>query len=193
MLGAKDGLESIIIKAMPEFRDWYIKFYEEYPSHYDVEVINLADRIVSEGSSVFNVDSVECATKIDKLIDAFVGAYCDHGDGRKLLRNTHQPVMKVSHYHDVFDCFQGKSTARSFWNFILKGRPLRRNAEAYPYLPADGVFRVSFASFDEVREIKREFENMNFFGDRDSIAFLSAKGAINEAYEADTGLVVTVA
>ena len=114
MLGAKDGLESIITNAIPEFRDWFIKLYEEYPSDYDVEVINLADRILSEGDSVFDVESVECATEIDKLVDAFVGDYCDHGDGTKLLKNTLHPVMKIHHYHKVLECFEKGSTALSF-------------------------------------------------------------------------------
>lgn len=153
----------------------------------------MADRILSEGDSVFDVEGVECATQIDKLVDAFVGAYCDHGDGKKLLKNTCHPVMKLHHYHKMFECFERDSTALSFWNFILKGRPICRNADIYPYSADDSGFRVSFASFNEVRELNREFENRNFFGDRNSIAFVSAKGAINEAYEANTGLVITVA
>jgi len=193
MLGAKDGLESIILKSMPQFKDWYKRCYEEYPLDFDLEIIDLTDQILSAGRSVLDVKSSKSAQQVDKLVDSFVGDYCDHGGGRKLLNFVQTKVMKVHHYYEQLEHFDKTSTAFLFWNFILKGRPLSRNAEAYPYKPTDEVFRVSYVTLGEIQKLKREFDNMNFFGDRESIAFVSAKDAITKAYEANTGLVMTVA
>lgn len=192
-LGAIDGLESIIVDALPEFREWYDEISKEYPSDFDPEMIGLIDHILTTGRSVFDVESAKSARQVDKLVDLFVGNYCDYAAGSKLLKSADNNVMKVHHYYEQLEHFDKTSAAFSFWNFILTGRPLSRNAETYPYQPSDVVFRVSYFTWDEIQKLKREFENMNFFGDRESIAFVSAKGAINNAYDANTGLVITVA
>jgi len=193
MLGAKDGLESIIIKSMPQFKDWYKRCYEEYPSDFDPGILELSDQILSAGRNVFDVNEPKSAKQVDKLVDLFVGDFCDYGGGRKLLNYVHTNVMKVHHYYKDLEHFDKTSTAFLFWNFILEGRPLSRNEEIYPYKPSGVVLRVSYVTLDEVQKLKHEFENMNFFGDRNSIAFVSANEAINNAYEANTGLVMTVA
>jgi len=193
MLGAKDGLESIILKSMPQFKDWYKRCYEEYPSDFDREIIDLTDQIISAGRSVLDVNNSKSAKQVDKLVDSFVGDYCDYGGGRKLLKSVNTNVMKVHHYCEQLENFDKTSTAFLFWNFILEGRPLSRNLETYPYNPSDVILRVSYVTLDEIQKLKHEFEKMNFYGDRNSIAFVTAKEAITNAYEASTGLVMTVA
>ena len=192
-LGALDGLESIILDELPEFRKWYEKALKQYPEDHDPKTLKLVDEALRVGPTIFDVKSKDDAIQIDKLVEAFIGEYCDYGEGCKLLKEADGSMINVRHYYEHLKHLKEEKFVLSFWNFILNGRPLSRNSDIHPYNSEDGIFRVSYVTFEEIKKLKHDFEKLNLFESLQSAGLMSPIIAINNAYHAKTGMIITVA
>lgn len=192
-LGAKDGLESILLIGMRDYREWLDKQSRLYPMDHDPIVLATADSILDEGRKAFEANCLEKAIEIDNLVNSFLGDYCDNGPGANLLKDISTGVIYVSNYYECVENFEPNSVPAVFWNYILKGRPIARDAEILPYNSNDSGLRVSFVTALEVESLRKTFKTMNYYGDRSASALIIAQNALEKAELEEVGLVITVA
>lgn len=189
-VGAVDGLETILLDSMSDFKKWYEKLIEEWPDECDLEILESANEILAGGRDVLNVYDQASATKVDKLVDEFVGSFCDYGDGPHILKNAHESCLYLRRYAAYRDHFEIGSPLRRFWDFLLDGRPVFRDPETFPYKPTDGLFSVSFVTADEARVLLLAFLKVMPI----EVEVLKiARDALETAYNERLGLIMTIA
>ena len=187
-LGAKDGLESMLLDGMQDFKAWYEKLVAEWPNESDPQIIESANEVLSLGRNAFDVDDQCAAVKIDKLVDEFIGAFCDHGDGQHMLKNAHNSSIRYDNYWRYRDYFAEGSLLKSFWHYLLNGRPVFRNPKQFPYRSSDGISRVAFFTATEVITFRSAFQEAIPF---EQGALSIAQEALDVAYKQELGLIIT--
>ena len=186
-LGAKDGLETILLDGMQEFKAWYEKLGAEWPDDYDPAIMESANEVLSSGRNSFVVDDQRAAAKIDKLVDEFIGDFCD---SQLRLKSAHSSCIRYDNYWEYRDHFAIGHPIRSFWEYLLNGRPVSRNPIKFPYRSSDGIFGVSFVTEGEVVALQSAFQEVMPI---EPGALSIAREAVDAAYKEELGLIITFA
>ena len=202
-LGAADGLEGLFWGCdLAAFQDWA---YEE-PEAWKIseDMLLRLDRIVSEGPGSLLPDSAQGANNIDLIFNLFVGSYCDH-----LSVTILESVAPAVLGRLLFAYAQDEVAARcsdvtsECWQYLLKGRPVGRPPNSYPYSLESTGFQVGYWTVDEVRavldDLRRHFPKVVRFEDPRATRGLLDWGAVEivyvstlRAFEAGAGLVTTI-
>lgn len=199
--GTEDSLETTLLKNLRAFREWLARAIKDEPDSYGPLALAQADSVLEKGRTALKAKDDTTALYVDKLVEAFVGDFCDHGDGQNLLEIIPLSIVNVSHYYECYKYLEKDTFLEAFWNFILNGRPLARNPNLFPYNSSDGVFYVSFATAEEVQtlhsaitkiSVPGQNDNSSFFNDA-SLALKIAHEAVDAAYYRGVGLIITVA
>ena len=152
-LGAEDGMLSHFLSALDPFESWASEVDAEYPDELGDGVLNLIRDIQNQGAHVLRATDRDQASKIDRMIDDFYGAFCDYGPGKELVVDTPSSgAVRVQWYGgatDVLRCAGADSETLRLWNFLIEGRPVLRNPEALPYISDGGFFSLDYWTFAE--------------------------------------------
>ena len=193
--GARDGLESILIEHMPEFRNWSEE-QKDFPS----SVLHAAERVIEIGGDAFLADSHVAAREIDLLTDYFVCGYCDYGPGRNILGSPCTNMLKIHNYQACLPYIVATHDLElvSWWELMLSGRPIRRNPVPFPY--SGGGIPVSFATAEEIPRFLRTLEKIRILKSNEDAREAGWAGsarsvaieAMNIAASRKTGLVITI-
>lgn len=129
---------------------------------------------------------------MDDLVSSFLGDYCDYGAGQNLLEYAHDSFMNIRNYYECSKLFKAGSNLSVFWNYILKGRPVGRDAMVLPFNSIDDGFRVSFLTATEVSILLKNMETKSQSVNRYYGALNATKEALENAEFEGTGLVICV-
>lgn len=166
----------------------FVTWYEEEVAEEGCpEVLRLARKVREHGASAF--ENAAHSHSSDRLVSDFYGFFLEE-DAAAL---PEVPVLNVQGYVDLFDALTPHiaSGIAELLNFAIAGRPVGPS-RVEPYHSDDGVSRVSWWTFDEVRRLRVELPKRDFRTGPAMELMSVLHDALDSAYAAGGGLVITV-
>lgn len=160
-------LKEIIFENFSSFRQWYLdtdkSSMEEFNEPFGNEKLKSYFKQNTDFKTDFdNLDK----NLIDELTSEFIGSYCDLTDRDSNLLEFFGPTMSKWHYdpsNEMVSATKDKDFIR-LWNYIVKGRSLKDNAEFDSYT---NEYKIGFLTFNEHRLLKEKIET--YFGNIETI------------------------
>jgi hypothetical protein len=157
------GLKDLISENFAPFREWYLDYdkssMEEFNEPYGSEELKTYFRKETEFAADFDKLDKQL---VDEITAEFVGQsyYLKNGDGRIL--DYFGPAMSNWRYDESSEMVS-KTKDKDFirlWNYIIKGRSLKNDAEFNSYT---NDYQVGFLYRQEIEQLKSKIEH--YFGD----------------------------
>lgn len=160
-------LKEIIFENFSSFRQWYLdtdkSSMEEFNEPFGNEKLKSYFKQNTDFKTDFdNLDK----NLIDELTSEFIGSYCDLTDRDSNLLEFFGPTMSKWRYdpsNEMVSATKDKDFIR-LWNYIVKDRSLKDNAEFDSYT---NEYKIGFLTFNEHRLLKEKIET--YFGNIETI------------------------
>ena len=196
-IGSKDGaLTHFLESPLQDFRAWHLEQLREWPEDVDARLTPIIDDVLDRRAAALCPQSGSHAWLIDRVVDCFYGEFCDHVQSH-LLKGADDACLYVRGYAnlDAVGSVIGPDLLRT-WQYLLNGRALGREATHYPYDSADGVYRLGFWTRSEAAQLHSRFKDrgpLSALVPTDNVgAMESARRAVATAFQAGTGLIISV-
>lgn len=156
------GLKETIFDHSPSFRQWYLdtaqSSVEEFNEPFGNE--NLKNYLKQNTDFKTGFDNLE-KNLVDELTAEFIGSYCDLIDRDNNLLMLFGPAMNKWRYAESSEMVLATKDEDfiRLWNYIIKGRSLKDNADFDSYT---NDYKIGFLSFTEYMILKEKIET--YFG-----------------------------
>lgn len=156
------GLKELIFENFSSFRRWYLDTDNSSMEEFNEPFGHQKLKIYFSQNTDFKTDFDNLHKNlIDELTSEFIGSYCDWKVRDSNLLEFIGPTMSKWRYYpsnEMVSATKDKDFIR-LWNYILKGRSLKDNAEFDSF---NNDYKVGFLMFNEHRLLKEKIET--YFG-----------------------------
>ncbi|SHE65329.1 hypothetical protein SAMN04488522_101819 [Pedobacter caeni] len=152
------GLKDLIFENFSAFRQWHLdsakSSMEDLNEPYGNEI--LENYLHQENNLKKDFHKLD-KRLIDELTAKFVADYCDTTDGEGKILEFLEPSVNKWRYEASTEMVMqtGDKDFVQFWNFLIRGRSLKDNADFDSY---SNDFKIGFLTFDEHQLLKAKIE-----------------------------------
>ena len=196
-IGPADGIESTLLESSILFREWYRDLASDDTSGFRPELLTVVDSMSRVGREALMPRSLDAAMLLDAAVDIFMCDFCTWGPGSGLFKPANTSMLHVRNYaalEPLVEAF-GSTPLSCFWRFMLRGRPIARDAGVFPYQPSDPVFRLSFAAAHELAAVGMDLSRLRsgqWLSEVEAAPLYWSADAIDQAMHQSAGLVVSL-